>query len=320
MRLKILEELRAKNLLTEQQYHILEPVASRKVISVFYELRVLLYAGVLLFSTGIGILIYKNIDDIGHIIAILCLFLCTISCLLYAFYISPGYSNAKVETPSPYFDYVVLLGCLLFISVLGYLQYQYSIFDERMGTTTLVTALFFFFMAYRFDHIGVLSLAITALASFWSISISPQKWYSGDFLSAENLYITAMIFGAMLALCATGIDLKGIKKHFTFTYMNFSALVFLTGALTGIFVNEDSYGWYLLILYFGCALAAFFATVHRSFLFLVYAFLYTYIGTTYFLSDTVLRDPFVWFIYLIASCGGFVFFIVRYRNYFKRAE
>lgn len=320
MRPEGLNELRSKNLLTEDQYNTIEPVLTKKIFSVFYELRTLIYLGVLLFSTGVGILIYKNIGDIGHLLSIITLFLLTVSCFIYAFRKAPGYTNGKVAPYTPYFDYVVLLGCLLFISVLGYLQYQYSIFDESLGLTTLVTAVFFFLISYRFDNLGVLSLAITALASFWSISVSPQKWYSGDFLSADNLYITAIIFSAILSATAFALDWKGVKTHFTFTYLNFCALIFFAGTLTGIFINYNSYGLYLLLLYAGCGLAVYFAHIKKSFLFLLYAFIAGYIGTTYFLSDFVLQDPFLWFAYLIASCGGLIFFIVRYKNYFKRAE
>jgi len=129
----------------------------------------------MLFTAGAGILIYENIGDIGHIVAIITLALLTAACFLYAFRNAPPYSPTTVKPPTPYFDYIVLLGSLLFISVQGYLQFQFGLLDNNLGISTLITSVFFFFIAYRFDHAGALSLAITALASFWSISISPQK-------------------------------------------------------------------------------------------------------------------------------------------------
>lgn len=319
MRLEHLHELRNKNLVTEDQENYVGSIITKKIFSVHYELRTLLYLGVLLFSSGIGILVYKNIGDIGHLITIIVLSILTMICFLYAFGKATGYSNERVKTATPYFDYVVLLGCLLFISVLGYLQYQYELFNDGLGATTLVTAAIFFYTAYRFDHLGVLSLAVTALASFWGISVSPQKWYSSNFFETANLHITAMIFGAALATIAIALDRKMIKPHFTFTYINFCTLIYLTGALAAVFINYNSYGFYLLLLYAGCAGAVYFANRNKSFLFLLYAFIFGYIGTTYFLTDFILQDPYLWFFYLVASCGGFVFFIVRYRNYFKRA-
>lgn len=320
MRPEYLNELRSKNLITENQFSVLEPIVSNKIFSVFYELRTLLYLGVLLFTTGVGILIYLNIGDIGHLLSIAVLIILTIACFFYTFKNAPRFTRGKAESPSPYFDYVVLLGCLLFISVLGYLQFQFAIFDEKMELLTLVTAAFFFYAAYRFDHLGVLSLGITALASFWSLSISPQKWYSGDFFEVANLHNTAIGFGAALVGIAILLDKKKIKKHFTITYVNFGCLIFFVGALVGIFSIRDIYLLYLLILLGGCAFAVYFAQQKKSFLFLLYAFVFGYIGITYFLTDTILQDASLWFFYLIASCGGFIFFIVKFKNYFNRAE
>src|SRR5688572_14865761 len=170
----MLDELRSKNLITQQQHDVLEPIVTRKVVSVFYELRTLLYLGVMLFTTGMGILIYKNIGDLGHLLSIIVLFALTGVCYWYSFQNAAPYTNEKAEAPTPYFDYIVLLGSLLFISALTYLQIQYEVFDDGLGATTLITAAFFFYAAYRFDNLAILSLGITALASFWGISASPQ--------------------------------------------------------------------------------------------------------------------------------------------------
>jgi hypothetical protein len=319
MRPQHLKELKEKQLLSEEQFSQLEPIYSKKIISVFYELRIILYLGVMLFTTGVGILIYKNIGDFGHLALIAVLLILTAGCFQYALKHAPVYTNARMSPPTPLFDYIVLLGCLLFISVLGYLQVQYELFDDGMGLTTLVTAIFFFFFAYRFDHLGVLSLAITALASFWSISISPQKWYSGNFFSESNLHITAIFFGSIVSAIAIYLDRKSIKNHFTFTYINFCSLIFLIGALAGLFMDDRLYLLYLLPLYAGCSLLAFYAHQKKSFLFILYAVVFAYIGTTYLLTDVIDEVPELWFLYLLASCGAFIVFILRYKSFFKRA-
>lgn len=318
MRLDKLHELAEKGFLSEDDFRRLEPLVSGRVVSLFYELRIVLYLGVMLFTTGVGILIYKNIGDVGHMLAIIGLSVLTVLCFAYVLRFAQDYSNESVSTPTPYYDYIVLLGCLLFISVLTYLQIRYDLFDDGMGGLTLATAAFFFYGAYRFDHLGVLSLAITALASFFSISIAPEKWYSDDFLETADLHIRAMIFGSVLSAAALALERKGIKKHFTFTFLNFTALIYLAGSLAGVLMDDDYIGLYMLLLYAGCALAVWQAHRRKSFLFLLYAFIFGYIGTTAYLADTVLDDPWIWFFYLLLSCGGFIFFVVRFRNYFKR--
>lgn len=310
-------ELLEKNLITPEQFTEIELITSGKVVSVFYELRTLLYLGILLLTAGLGILIYENIGELGHLAAISVLFFLTIACFTYVVKNAPSYSNEAATAPTPYYDYIVLLGALLFISVLGYLQYQYEILDNALGVTTLISSAIFFFVAYRYDHAGVLSLAITALASFWSISISPVKWYSGDFISHESLHVTGLIFSGALAGIAVFLDHRKIKTHFTFTYTNFCCIIFFISALVGLFDNGSLI--YVLLIYGGAAFAWYMARFKRSFLFLLYALVSAYIATTYLLVEYFIEDIFFWFFYSAASCGGLVYFIIKYRNYFSRS-
>ncbi len=309
--------LRQRGLIDEDQFTRMEAVTSGKIISVFYELRSLLYLGVLLFSGGVGILVYQRIGDLGHLLSIIGLSILALGCFIYAVRMALPYSNGTVKSPSPYYDYVVLLGCLVFISIQGYLQFRYGWLDDNLGSSTLFTAILFFVAAYRFDHIGVLSLAITALASFWSIQVSPQKWTSADFLAQANLHITAIVFSVSLAVVAGILDVRDIKKHFTFTYFNFSFLIFFGGTLAALF-RESNYIVYVLLTYAGSAAGYWISHKNKSFLFLFYAFLATYIATTYWLAKTIFEyEESLWFYYSIISCGGFVYFIIRFRHRFS---
>lgn len=315
---EIPKDLFQKNFITEDQYKKIDLITSGKVVSVFYELRSLLYLGVMLLSTGAGILIYENIGEIGHIISICALSILMLVCFWYSFKHVGAYTNEQVKSPTPYYDYVLLLGSLLFISVQGYLQFQYGILDEYLQYSTLITAAVFFYITYRFDHIGILSLAITALASFWSLSISPQKWYSGDFFSSSDLHITGIIFSMAVTGVAMLLDWKSIKKHFTFTYLNFCMLIFFVSNMVGLF-DERQYGIYLILIYAGCVFTFLMAKWKKSFLFLLYAFIAAYIGTTFLLFDTIFSELYeLWFYYSILSCGGFIYFIIKHKNYFAR--
>ena len=314
------QELFDKRFISEEQFKRIDQITSGKVVSVFYELRSLLYLGVMLFTAGAGLLIYLNIGELGHLLSIIALSLLTIACFWYALKHAIDYTHGQVKSPTPYYDYIVLLGSLLFVSVQGYLQFQYGFLTDNLGFSTLMTAAFFFFIAYRLDHVGILSLAITALASFWSISVSPQKWYSGDFFSGSHLYNTAIIFSTVMAILAIVLDRRAIKKQFTFTYLNFCMLIFFVGAITGLFDGEW-WGIYLVVIYAGCAVAYYIARWEKSFLLLLYAFVSAYIATTYLLVQTILDEAIeLWFLYSIASCGGFIYFIIKYRNHFKQHE
>lgn len=313
------DQLFREGLITEDQYKRIELITSGKLVSVHYDLRSLLYLGVMLFTTGVGILVYENIGEVGHLVVIGLLIALTIGCFYYAFTHSVPYQNGVVKPPTAWYDYVVLLGSLLFISVQGYLQYRYDLFSGHLELGTLVNAIVFFYVGYRFDHAGVIALGITALASFFSISVTPQKWYTGDISAEAGLHNIAIIFGAALSATASFLDHKDIKRHFTFTYQNFSFLIFFCGAIAGLFVKEEIYGLYLLVIYAGCFRAWIEARRNKSFLFVLYAFIAAYIGTTYLLADTILREASeMWFLYFLLSSGGFVWFILSYRKLFKR--
>lgn len=319
MTIHTLKELQAKNLITQKQFDWLEPIYSGKVVSIFYELRTVLYLGVMLFTTGAGILIYQNIGDIGHVISIGLLTALMTACFWYVIKNEMGYTHEQIQSPIPYYDYILLLGCLLFVSIQGYLQVQYELLTDQLGISTLITAGFFFYAAYRFDHIGVLSLAITAFASFWGITISPQKWDSGNFFAGSHLHLTAIIFATVMMAITTLLDKRGIKRHFTFTYHNLGLLIYFCGCVAGLFINEHIYLLYVVLIYGGGYFAWHLARTRKSFLFLLYAFLAAYIATTYLLAETIFdSEPVLWFWYSLLSCGGFIYLVIRFRTFFKR--
>jgi hypothetical protein len=312
-------ELLDKELISEEQFKKIELINSGKILSVFYELRTLLYLGVLMFTSGAGVLIYQNIGELGHLISIILLSLIMIGCFWYVVHHGQDYSNERVVSPSAYFDYILLLGCLLFVSIQGYIQYQYDAFSSWMEWNTLITAVFYFYVAYRYDHLGVLSMAITAFASFWGLKVSAAKWQSGDFLDGSDLHITALIFSSALAAIVFYLDRKSIKRHFTFTYLNFCFLIFFAGALSGIFMDSDFDLLFVLLIYAACLIAWYQSRTKKSFLFLLYAFVAGYVATTYLLCKYIFEDePALWYYYFLISCGGVIYLIIRYRRLFKR--
>lgn len=312
-------ELYEKKLITEDQFQRIDAVNSGKIVSVFYELRILLYLGVMMFTSGIGILIYQNIGDLGHLISI---FLLTVLMMVAFWYVirhDNDYSNDLVKAPNAYFDYILLLACLLFVSIQGYIQYQYALFTDVMEWNTLVSAIFFFYVAYRYDHLGVLSLAITAFASFWGLKVSPQKWYSADFIENSDLHLTAIVFAVGLATVSSILNNYAIKKHFTFTYLNFCFLIFFTGALSGLFIQPDYDLIFVVMIYAGCGFGWVQAQRNKSFLFLLYSFVAGYIATSYLLGKYLFnQEPALWYYYFIISCGGIIYLIIHNKKIFKR--
>ena len=103
----VLDVLRNEGLLTERQHRLLTGIYSQKLFSLYYELRTMLYLGVLLFTTGIGILVYLNIETIGHQVIILALMALTGLCFWYVARRRAPYSNGQVQSPGVLFDYIL---------------------------------------------------------------------------------------------------------------------------------------------------------------------------------------------------------------------
>jgi Predicted membrane protein (DUF2157) len=196
------------------------------VVSLRKDLKVLLYAGVLLLSSGLSILVYKNIDSIGHIailcfIAIVCIF-----CYAYCFKKASPFSWDEVESPDSLFDYLLVLGGLTMLTFTGYMQYQYRIFGETWNLAAFIPMIILFITAYYFDHAGILSLAITSLAAWLGITINRVKW---PFLvnMQENLTIyTAIVLGIFLVGMAWFSHFSRLKPHFKFYYHQFGTHIF----------------------------------------------------------------------------------------------
>ena len=217
------EKLHKDHILTPEQFDYLDKIKSKKLVSLHLELRSLLYIGVLLLSSGIGLLIYINMGNWGHIGLILGLLLLESACIYYISKHLFPYSNQSQKSPTPYFDYVVLLGALVFISIFTYILIQYDLIEKMIQWSSLITAILFSFIAFRLDHRGVLSLAITAFAAFWGLQVSFTQWSQSNFTSFHNIYLSGIGVGLLLILISYVLDHKRIKPHFSYCYDAYSS-------------------------------------------------------------------------------------------------
>ncbi len=312
----ILDSLKSAELITADEQMQLKNAELNKPFSVHWELKTLLYLGVMLLNIGLGYLIYQHIDTIGHAVIIGVISLICLTCFGYAAKKVAPFTLKELKSPTIYFDYAVLLGCLTFLTVEGYLQYQYSFFGTRYGLAAFIPTLLFFPVAYYFDHRGALSLGIVALAAWLGISIAPMDMLNSNDFSNQPLVYTGVLLGIILCFIGYLSALKDIKKHFTFTYFNFGSHLFFITALTALF-NFNQELLFTLILLLGVAFFIFYARKTTSFYFLLLAVVYGYIGLTYLIIKALSHtnaDPSVYFLYFIVSCGFVLYFIFNYKK------
>lgn len=275
------EQLKNQQFITDADFEKIKTLETTQPVSLHWDLRTLLYFGIFLLTTGLGIVIYKSIDTIGHDIIIAVIAFCCACSFFYCTRKSKGYSNMKVELPNVLFDYILLLGCLLLLTFIGYLQFQYNVFGNRWGLATFIPMVLLFVSAYYFDHIGVLSLAITNLAAWVGISVTPLQILDDNDFGSERLILSGIALGAGLVAIAVLAEKKNVKKHFAFTYSNFGTHILFIACIAALFHFEEIF---LLVFLLFSGVAFFFykkALKENSFYFLVATLLYSYIAISY---------------------------------------
>lgn len=297
-----LNYLLKEGLISEDIGTKLRELEENRPISIFWHVRTLLYLGVTLLASGIGTLIYRNIDTIGHTALVIIVGLACIGCFYYSYSKGASYSNERNTEASTWVDYMVLLGSLLFLTFEGYLQYQYNIFGARYGLATIIPAIVLFFIAYRFDHLGVLTLGITLFATWLGISLTPKDLLAANDFSDERIVQSGLLLGFVLAGSSYLLEQKNIKRHFSFTYYNFAFHLSAIATLGAAFTFDFGPAWILIIIpivYLGYK----YAKANDSFYFLLCSLGYAYVSVSYLLIKGMFwaGDDFILWTYILMA-------------------
>ena len=269
----------------EQQVKIAE-FEQQKPFSLHWELRSVLYIGILLLSTGLGLLVYDNFDQIGQGALLSAMAVGCGVCFFFAWRYRPSWTLGQTISQawpgrSTFGDYALLLACLLFLTLEGYAQYTYQVFGTRYGLVTLLPALLFLLLAYRFDHRGVLGMAMTALIAWVGISVRPLDLFFKTNFFDQSIVFSAIVLSIVLIGSALLLERRPIKPHFTETYLTIAGNLLLVALLGGLFNFEGLRLWFTLGLAGACIAFDQLARHRKLFLFLLMSTVYGYIGATY---------------------------------------
>ena len=297
------------------------------LFSVYWEIRLALYAGVLLFATGAAILIYKNIESIGHLTIVTSIGLAATLCWCYCLKNSQPFSFKKSSGTSILVDYLLLLAALLTVSLISYLQYQFHLFGQTEKLATAIPMIILFTAAYRFDHIGILSLAITNLGVFLGINVTPSSLLKSYQFNNEVIIYTGILLGLLLQAIATFSSYKNLKKHFAFTYKNFGINIFFISCLIAIF-HFDVYIFWLPLFTIVAAWVAKKSIKEKSFYFLLMTVLYAYVALSFTVINLALKIDnsfsivimYFSFLYFIISAIGVIFLLINLNKKLKQHD
>jgi len=269
-----LEQWKKEGAISLEQHAFLASLSRGEPFSLFLELNVLLYAGVLAFVAGLGWTVTTWSQQIGDVLVLIVLSTILAGCFWYCFSRAPAWSAAETAAPSPIFDYVLYLGSLVWCVELAYLENRFHVLSGQSDFYLLATGGLFFFLAYRFDNRLVLSLALSSLAGWFGLTIS--HWPSHQD-AAYRQY--ALLYCLLVGVGGVLLQRRGLKPHFFGTYLNIVANVLFWALLSGVF-NRQGYGLWFLALLIACGASLAWGVTRRQFAFVAYAAVYGYVGVS----------------------------------------
>jgi hypothetical protein len=270
--------------ISPEQYAHLAGLSRREPLSLFFELNMLLYAGVLAFAAGLGWTVSTWSKQLGDIVILAVLTAILAFCFWYCFSRASAWSLAETPSPTAVFDYVLYLGSLVWCVEVAYLENRFHVLSGQWDVYLLATAGLFFFLAYRFDNRFVLSLALSSLAGWFGLKISHWPSHQDSlYRQCAILYCLVVGIGGML------LHQRRIKPHFFGTYLNVAANVWFWALLSGVF-EWQGYGIWLLFLLIASGASLYWGLTRRQFAYVVYAAVYGYVGV----SAAVLRGVSEW--------------------------
>jgi hypothetical protein len=308
-----LEQWKGLGIISPEQHAFLAGLARGEPISLFLELNVLLYAGILAFVAGLGWTVGTWSQQLGDVVVLTILSAMLAACFWYCFSRAPAWSPGEIPSPSLVFDYVLYLGCLIWTVELAYIEGRFHLLSGQWDLYLLATAGLFFFLAYRFDNRFVLSLALSSLAGWFGLTIS--RWPS-DSDEAYRQY--AILYSLIVGVAGAALKRYGIKPHFFGTYLNIAANVLFWSLLAGVFNSEGYAGWFLALLA-ACGASLAWGLRRRQFSFVAYAAVYGYAGVSSIFIRGIHRDTAILSYFVVTGAAMLVLLVWIARRFGKEA-
>ena len=312
---KALNDLEGVGILTRQQASLLRRIYGRELFSVHWELRLLLYAGILILTTGLGLLIAKHFASVGHLALLAAIALGSAGCFAWCLRRGGGFTPERLPTPDAAYDYILFLGCLLLGTLQGYLEYRYQVLALNWNWWLLGSGLCYLLCAHYFDNRLVLSLALSTLGAWLGVKTSLR----GNDLWDVALRGNGLIFGAALVAVGAAQFLLGWKRHFLPVHLHLGVNLLLAALVSGVGSRTDAVLYLAGLLLVGAG-SALYAQRTRSFAFLLYAVLYGYLGITIFVFEHIRWNGEGILFYFVVTAAALVAALAAFHRRFRSAE
>ena len=240
---------------------------NREIVPVGVELRTLAWLGVMMIATGVGIVIYKHLDQIGPLAIAIALGALAAACYMWV----------ALKSRAPLDDYVILLGALLISADAGFIESQFHLLGDEWQRSFLLLAIVHAAAAYWFDSRSVLSLSIASLAAW--LGVEQRSLFHNDLQFAARAFVCVAVILVWRFLNRRG-EFAPLFDQFAINIAFWGALVLtanadtkLLGLLVTLIIAAASVGW---------------GFRQRRELFIMYAFVYTIIAINIFVAEVLI--------------------------------
>jgi hypothetical protein len=307
------EQWKQQGAISPEQHAHLAGLVRGEPFSLFLELNVLLYAGVVAFVAGLGWTITTWSRQLGDILVLTILSAILAACFWYCFSRAREWSRAETLSPTPIFDYVLYLGSLTWSVELAYIEDRFHVLTGQWDLYLAATAALFFFLAYRFDNRFVLSLALSSLAGWFGLTIS--HWPSHQDATYRQY---ALLYCLLVGCGGALLHRRGLKAHFLGTYLNIVANVLFWTLLSGVFEAKDYGAWFLALL-LACGASLAWGLTRRQFVFVAYAAVYGYVGVSSILLRNIHHETAIFGYFVVTGVAMLVALIMIARRFGRQA-
>jgi len=273
-------------------------IERREVFSIYAELRVLTWGGVMLIVGGVGVLVSKHLDQIGPVVIAAAIGLASSACYAFAWW-------KRSRAASLFDEYILLLGALLLSADVGYIESQFHLLDAHWPRHFLLLAVVHGAGAYLFGSRMLLSLSISALAAWIGVQRRVDRLLDGSMETGLRAIACSAVVLAWRELDRRGTGSParpgGLRARPAFSpiFEHFAANLAFWGALLLVFRHDTR-----LI---GAALAIVFAAISLAWglrtnavTFVLYAYVYGIIAIDVLICE-LLREDVLILLYLVFS-------------------
>jgi hypothetical protein len=245
---RAIASLKAGDVLSPEQASFFDRVARRGLVSVRFEIRTLLYVGVLLLTSGVGVLVALHQEEIGPLAIAAGIALAAAGSLIWVARRAAPFSWGEVPSPGVAFDYVMLLGLLLVAADLAYVEVQFTVLGPRWAYHLLIVGVVYLLAAFRWDSRTALGLALATLAAWRGLSVSLVPAMIGPGVAAD-LRASAIALGALYVGAAVLSVRLARKPHFEEVFASTGLLLLLGGLLSGVLDDRQAWSaWLVAVL------------------------------------------------------------------------